>query len=77
MWPRDEQEEAACPRARRAARGRYRRSGRSLDGGYLIPESGLINPRDASGQIVRPPFNVPKKLSFAEVAVRLEEQWST
>mgnify|MGYP006081094323 CR=1 FL=1 len=45
----------------------------ALDEGYLIPDSGLINARDADRQLVRPPFNVPKKISLADVAVRLEE----
>jgi len=43
------------------------------DGGYRIPESGIINARDRSGTLVRPPFNVPKSKSLVDVTTLLED----
>lgn len=47
------------------------------DGGYLIPESGLINARATDGSIVRPPFNVPKNIGLSDVAAKLEAHVSS
>ena len=39
--------------------------------GYVIPASGIINLRDASGRKLKPPFNVGKG-SIEQEAVKLE-----
>lgn len=41
--------------------------------GYLVKPSGMIDAHDADGNLVRPPFNVSRKLSLVDAAARLEE----